>query len=359
MRILSLILLTFALPLAAEVQIESLQAEHGNGTYRFPKLLGTGDAVKRINTYLHAIELKLLPDSFESSPFENIWPKEGEIWGVTRLDYHVDRYGPGFLAVTIESDTGGAFTSRQSINYLFDLASGQPIILEQLLSESGLRNLHAQLRQQRSQRITDFLSGEIITNGRDGRAVSLDSSNPERAALQRSTYEQCRQTRLGRSIDEEHVHLGSQHLTMSIRGCMLPYIRDLDALGDFENLISYRALEDDLTPYGHCLLIKDGANCKRPPDIRAGGVYQGSLDGSIPITLVLSHKSRNHLSSALYRGAKVEYTPLEGDASVPEYRQLYESSYPPAHFELRVDKSGELTGIWQQQGGKTLPVQLR
>lgn len=222
MRILSLILLTFALPLAAEVQIESLQTEHGNGTYRFPKLLGTGDAVKRINTYLHAIELKLLPDSFESSPFENIWPKEGEIWGVTRLDYHVDRYGPGFLAVTIESDTGGAFTSRQSINYLFDLASGQPIILEQLLSESGLRNLHAQLRQQRSQRITDFLSGEIITNGRDGRAVSLDSSNPERAALQRITYEQCRQTRLGRSIDEEHVHLGSQHLTMSITGCMLP-----------------------------------------------------------------------------------------------------------------------------------------
>lgn len=359
MRFLSLILLTFTLPLAAEVQIESLQAEHGNGTYRFPKLVGTGDAVKRINTYLHTMELKTRPDSFKSSPFENIWPQEGEIWGVTRLDYHVDGYGPGFLAVTIESDTGGAFTSTQSTSHLFDLASGQPIILEQLLSESGLQNLHAQLRQQRSQRITDFLSGETITNGRDGRAVSLDSSNPEIAELQRSTYEQCRQTRLGRSIDEERIHWGSQHMTMSIRGCMLPYMRDLDELGDFENSIAYTALENDLTPYGHCLLIKDGANCKRPPDIRAGGVYQGSLNGSIPITLILSHKSRNPLSSALYRGAEAEYTPLAGDASAPEYRQVYESSYPPAHFELRLEKGGELTGTWQQQGDQALPVRLR
>ena len=135
MRFLSLLLLSVALPVAAELRFEDLETKRSDwATYRFPVLQGDSLAVRRINTYLHVMELEGLPGRFERSPFERIRPKEGEIWGTNSLDYRIDTEQPGFLSLTISGEYTGAYTSMGHVTYLFDLDSGQPIGLSQLFT---------------------------------------------------------------------------------------------------------------------------------------------------------------------------------------------------------------------------------
>ena len=95
MRYLPLLMLATVMPVAAELRFENLEAKRGDwANYRFPVLQGDSLAVRRINTYLHVMELEGLPGRFERSPFERIWPKEGEIWGTNSLDYRIDTEQP-------------------------------------------------------------------------------------------------------------------------------------------------------------------------------------------------------------------------------------------------------------------------
>src|SRR5690606_10121734 len=184
MRFLSLLLLSAALPVAAELHVESLEAKRSEWeTYRFPLFKGDSVAIGRINTYLHAVVLNGLPGRFERSPFERIWPKNGEIWGTNSLDYRIDAEQPGFLSLTISGEYTGAYTSMGHVTYLFDLASGQPIGLSQLFTSAGLQRLGERIGRERSKRIEDYLAGIPVPTGYGDQQGSL--SRPRR--IQRRT----------------------------------------------------------------------------------------------------------------------------------------------------------------------------
>lgn len=152
--------------------------------------------MRRINTYLHVMELEGLPERFERSPFERIWPKEGEIWGTNSLDYRIDTEQPGFLSLTISGEYTGAYTAMGHVTYLFDLASGQPIGLSQLFTSAGLQRLGECIGRERSKRIEDYLAGVPVPGGHTEELVSLSpDDNDERSDEQRDMYRQCLSSR--------------------------------------------------------------------------------------------------------------------------------------------------------------------
>lgn len=361
MRYLPLLLLASAVPLAAELRFENLQAKRSEwASYRFPVLLGNSPAVRRINTYLHAMELEGLPERFEHSPFERIWPKDGEIWGTNSLDYQVDSEQPGFLSVTISGEYTGAYTTMGHVTYLFDLNNGHPIGLGQLFTLAGLQRLAERIGRERGKRIEDFLAGIPVRSGYGDELVSLTpDADDEHSEVQREMYRQCLPNRSETDLSYDRVQLGKQKLTLTAGGCAPHVVRALDDLGDFTNSLPYAELADDLSPYGRCLLLEQRGDCQHPADLQAGGVYWGKIDGRYPITLIVgSSQSSRPQSSVYFYDKYAKRIELSQQKARDGQLRLKEGGDTPAQFDLQLQADGRLRGTWQQEGGKALSVEL-
>ncbi|WP_322981907.1 hypothetical protein [Pseudomonas sp. C11] len=362
MRFLFLFLLSAALPVAAELRVEILEAKHsGWANYRFPALQGDSLAVRRINTYLHAMELEGLPGRFERSPFERIWPEDGGITGTNSLDYRIDTEQPGFLSLTISREYTNAYTSMHHVTYLFDLASGQPIGLSQLLTSAGLQRLGKRLGQERRKRIEDYLAGTPVPGGYTDELVSLSpDDHDERSEEQRDMYRRCLPNRSKADLRYNRLQLDKQKLTLTGENCAPHVAQALDDLGEFANSVPYAELEAGLTPYGRCLLLEQRSDCRHPGDLKAGGVYWGKIGGRYPITLVVGtdRNSRPQSSSYFYDKYATRIELSRNDLRDGRLR-LQEGGDTPATFDLYLQADGSLRGTWQQDGGRALPVELR
>lgn len=353
MRYLPLMLLAVTLPAGAELHFDELQAKRSEWeTYRFPVLKGDGNAVQRINTYLQASVLEGLPGRFERSPFERIWPKDGEIWGTNSIDYAIDGQGPGYLSLSLTSEYTGAYTSMGTFTYQFDLASGQPIALAQLFSEVGLKKLGERMGRERGKRIKDFLAALPPPD-----EASTAPDDDDHVEIQRSMYEECLPRRSQGELQYDRVQLGDDSLTLIAESCAAHAVRALDDLGDYPNSLPYVELADDLSAYGRCLLLEQRDNCQRPADLRAGGTYQGKIDGRYAITLVL--KGGVFSSSSYFYDRYAKRIELSQQDAGAEHVRLREDGDAAALFDLRLQPDGSLRGTWQQDGGKALAVELR
>ncbi|TBV03274.1 hypothetical protein [Phytopseudomonas dryadis] len=355
MRYLLLPLLVAALSAQAEVRIDDLEARRGDWeTYRFPLLSGDSPAIGRINTFLHTLELQALPGRFEQSPFEKVWPKRGEIWGVNLLDYQVVGQGPGYLSVAIEGEYTAAYTSRSTRSYNFDLASGRPIALAQLFSRDGLLRVQREAQAQRAKRMEDFLGQ--LPPAQAGHAEDM-SEDEQWQEDQREMYLRCLDSRRHADLDYDRVQLSGDALTLIAEPCAAHVERALDDLGEFPNRFSYRSLGDDLSPYGRCLLLERRGDCVLPVSENAQGVYRGTL-GRYPITLVIERLyADGSLSASYFYDKYAKRIELGG-----KYRQavhtLREGGESPARFELERQADGSLKGTWQQGDKPVLDVRL-
>ena len=354
MRFLPLLLLSAALPVAAELRVENLEAKRSEWeTYRFPLFNGDSPAIGRINTYLHAVVLNGLPGRFEHSPFERIWPKDGEIWGTNNIDYMIDGQGPGYLSLSVTGEYTGAYTSMGTFSYPFDLRSGRPIGLEQLFTPAGLQRLGERVGLERGQRIEAFLAE--LPPPTDATA-ELDEDN-ERLETQRSMYQECLPRRSNSDLQYNRVELHHDALVLVAEGCAAHVVRALDDLSEYSNSIPYAQLADDFSSYGRCLLLEQRSDCQRPADLRAGGAYRGKIDGRYAISLVLG--SNVYASSSYFYERYARQIELSPQTISADQVRLYEGGDEPAVFDLHLQPDGSLTGTWQQQGGKALPVELR
>lgn len=355
MRLLLLPLLAIALPALADVRIDDLTAKRSDWeSYRFPLLVGDSPAIARINTFLHAGELEALPGRFAKSPFEKVQPRAGEISGVTNLDYRVLGQGPGFLSLAIDGEYTSAYTSQGTRTYNFDLASGRPIGLPQLLSGEALQRLQGELQTQRVKRLEDFL--KALPPSKPANAGTL-SDDDQRLEDQRGMYAECLNTRRDAGLDYDRLQLGSDSLTLVGESCASHALRALDDLGEFTNSFSYQSLSADLSPYGRCLLLEKRSDCALPANSTVQGVYRGTL-GRYPITLVIEQQYADHSLSAGYFYDKHASLIRLGGELQQDSLTLQEGGEPPAHFRLERQADGSLTGTWQQGDKPALAVKL-
>lgn len=355
MRLLLLLLLAIALPALADVRIDDLTDQRSDWeTYRFPLLVGDSPAIARINTFLHVRELQALPGRFAKSPFEKVRPKEGEIGGVNSLDYQVVGQGPGYLSLNVDSEYTAAYSSQNSTAYNFDLASGRPIGLAQLLTPEGLARLQTELQRKRAKRMQDFLKAMPPSKPVDPDELSDDEQQQED---QRELYSECLESLGEASFDFDRLQLGTDSMTVIGGSCANHASRALDELGEFPESISYQALSADLSPYGRCLLLEKRSDCALPANSTAQGVYHGSL-GAYPITLVIEQLySDRSLTASYFYDKHAKYIELGGELQ-QDSLTLHESGEPPARFELEFQADGSLTGTWQQGEKRALAVKL-
>lgn len=350
-------LLSFALlaqlPVYAlgESKVMTLEATRSEWlTYRFPLFEGESPALDRINRYLHALELDGLPGSFEQSPFERVWPKEGEGPGITNLDYEIHAQTAGFVSLDSSSEYLGPYLSLGNRSYAFDLTDGHPLSLPALLSEPGLQRLQKRVSEARVVRIEGFLA-QLPTDATGEEA--------EAVAIQRDMYERCLPVIRDTGLEHDGLVVEQTQLTLTAGQCSVHAIRALDDLGDFSNRFAYADLADDLSPYGRCLLLElrgDCANLRKP---QIAGVYRGDIDHR-RATLVITPPSADGISRALYfsddTARMVEMSVQHSDDG--NLANLGNLGDDPAIALLRLGHGGQLSGTWQGKEGPQ-SVELR
>lgn len=332
---------TYALGESKVRAIEATRSEWS--TYRFPLFEGESPALDRINIYLHVLELDGLPGRFEQSPFERIWPKDGEGPGVTSLDYELPAQTAGFVSVDITSEYVGAYLSLGDRSYAFDLADGHPLSLPALLSEPGLQRLQKRTSDARVARIEGFLA-QLPTNSTGEEA--------EMTAIQRDMYEHCLPLVRDTRLEHDRLVLEQTQLTLTAGPCSAHAIRALDDLGEISNSFAYADLVEDLSPYGRCLSLEQRGDCANLRKPGLAGVYRGDIDHH-RATLVITPAGADGASRALYfrdDAARLVELSLKhsDDGNLAKLTNLADGS---ATAELWLGPDGQLSGTWNGAQG--------
>src|SRR5690606_3439512 len=74
------------------------------GALEFPTLADSSAAAQKINTFLQASVLDILPDKFKKSPFEKVAPHPESKQGLTGMSYAILRNDDKILSIEIFSE---------------------------------------------------------------------------------------------------------------------------------------------------------------------------------------------------------------------------------------------------------------
>lgn len=351
--LLPCLLLALATPASAAFHIEAIKATHPNGSeYSFPLLTDQNEAAANINTWLQAVSLQKLPGRYGKSPFEAIWPEDDSWQGVTDMDFQVDSNEPGYLSVDIAYEYMSAYPSQHSTTYNFDARTGQPIQLRDLFTSDSQQWLRQQASDARVKRIEGFLAGSLPEKDLRLR------DDPEEAQVQKQVYENCLPYVRDDDLRYNNLILGASELTLVRELCAPHVAQALDDLGEYSNSWKYTDLTAQLSDYGRCLLVDKRTDCTRGNATLSTGVWRGKLDSRYPITLVLENENPDGtIGGAYFYDKFARYIGLNGKRDAQGGLTLSEEGPPPATFSLTPSDTG-LSGTWQQDGGKSLPIEL-
>ena len=355
----ALFFLLWPLAVSAQLHVETLQSPDAaidTRTFKVPKVVGTPiEVADRINLWLQYTQLEVIPGHYKKSPFDNVGQEDS---GTTRLDYEVTTQTPNLLSFNLSGEYMGAYPSGSRSTVNFDLASGRPIVVEDLFTPLGFSRFSKRAIVARLKTIDDFVTALGRSGGSDG---GLDADEKE---SQRRQYQECRAGYIASGPRHDQLVLAQDHLTVS-SDCGFPHvIQALDDLGSIEHSQTYVAMDRDLNPYGHCLLVERRTDCKIPLQKLHVGVYRGSIAAHYPITLLVT--DNGYSLQALYFYDRIgNPMSLTTTAPGPNHARMElpapgsQKSAAAEVFELVIQGDGSLQGTWAQPGKSPLPVTLR
>jgi uncharacterized protein YecT (DUF1311 family) len=341
-------------PAAGMLTVENMEATHRRGTlYRFPRIGGDTPAAARINTYLQTRFLEQIPGHERGGLFAQVWPEEDSNHGLVGLDYTLTFEQPGILRVDVYSEFYGAGYTESLDTFHFDARTGQLITLRHLLTPEGLAQVDAEIREQRLQKIDDFIAGKEV----DGARLRSD---PAEAGEQKFLYEGCRAhvekshptVRDALRIDQRSYELVREPCGSRSSWALLDLVLSAGR--------GFTLDQERFSEYGRCLLIDRRANCRRGDGGLAPGVYLGKIVDHGPVTLVVQGVSWEGVPYAWYFHDELgEKIPLKASLDEDGSGILLEADASGALLRLRPTPNGGLVGDWTQEGKEPQPVSLR
>lgn len=350
----SLLFLLCPLVVHAELRVAALPAPDPATAEAFKVPMITGaptDVAERINLWLQYKQLEVIPGHYSRSPFENV----GGNSGTTGLGFDVAAQTSNLLSLKLNGEYMGAYPSAGQSAVNFDLASGRPIVIEDLLTPAGLSRFSKRVAAQRLKTIDAFISTLSTSQSTDGRDADERDS-------QRTQYLECRSNNIADGAPSGDLLLAKDHLSTA-SDCYFPHvIQALDDIGEMKHSETYAALARDLSPYGLCLLLAQRRDCQLPMDTLHAGVYRGSLGGRFPVTLLVI-AAADKTADALYFYDRIG-APISLVSTMPGPRRVRlevkaDSRNPASEvFDLVVQRDGSLEGAWTQTGKAPLSVTL-
>jgi hypothetical protein len=337
----------------AQLHVVPLTAPHtqsaDDNSLKFPLVTGGSEqADQRINTWLQVSQLQKLPGRYQKSPFEDIELKGDTPPGTSSLDYSVNASTRSYLSLSINGEYDSASVNMFNSQYNFDAQSGNPLTLTDLFSREGLVKFTQQVRTARLKAVDGYLA----------KLAAQPQSDADQSSDIHRIFSECRPDLVKETLRGTDFTLTKDTLSLS-RDCALSHY-DEASTEDYGPIVtSYRfqALASLLSDYGRCLLIDQRTDCVNPHPDPSWGILHGTLDGRYPITLIYGTPA----SDGYFYDKFGKYIELSGGLEADGTVHLRESPEhgPDAHFALKHQADGSVTGAWTQDGThKTLAVAL-
>lgn len=331
----------------AQVHVDTLKFPAGTAYaehYDVPVISGVGaDVAAKINLTIQYSLLRQVPGHYH----QPIFTEEDQAGGMTNLIFTVVRADSQVLTIDFEVSSMGAHPYVDHTWMSFDLHDGQFIVPEDILTAQGVKRG----RQAATKSLLSAIKS-IVAHPNPARTAPGTEDDLQ---TQQEAYERCT-GELSDSDGNTTFEIGPA-LTVA-RGCFFPHmIVALDDVGEVTWKASYESLAPYMTPYGHCLLIERGADCRRATVAPTVGTWRGTVGKGSAIAMI------GFTSGASYLYERIG-TPivLENAKAPPGHwvlRHKDEHGAIVETFDLAPADSGGFTGTWTQAGKPGLPVVLQ
>lgn len=331
------------------VKISELKPVHQKNHFPEVKVLNNPKVTEKINTFLQLINLDHLPGVFKNHPFEKVsFDSDTERGAKVGFDgWKKLKTSPDILSILIYGVSSGAYPEYFEIYYNFDLHTGEPVVLENLFTQTGKAKLVKILNQKVTLRVKDYLT--------DLQSAAKTTSKEDREAVteQINMYKECLERNAGATLDYYEHRFSKDSITF-IRGrCANHALMALDDLDKHYITFSYKELSAYLSPTGKQLLF--GHPTEQLAASPAGKIFKGKIGGLYPVTAMITNINNDGSLNMSYWYDKVK-TPIEWKGvflnnhfSLKEsggYDQKSEKQIEAASIEADWINRRRITGTW-------------
>jgi hypothetical protein len=259
--------------------------------YHFPKVSCSDKKTEeKINIFLQIEYLEHLPGVFKKHPYEKICYDPNDNHGTVSFEgWEKYKTPKNILSLKIEGEATGAYPEHFEQYRSFDLTTGNPIIMRNLLLESKRMGLAELLNQKVKTQIDDYLK-EV----RDSlKSPTVIGEERERYGEQDTLYTNCLQDHEETTMDSYEYYFTKDSVTFVLGRCSNHAMRAIDDLYDFYIPMAYTDLGTYLNPYGKSILYSQ--NTIVTPDNPESKMFKGTI-GKIPVTMILTEKDYDSVS---------------------------------------------------------------
>jgi hypothetical protein len=220
--------------------------------YIFPKIVVPENSVvtKKINDILRIDFLEATTETPENHIFDSIWAIKDRFWSLNYIDYKIEPNTNSIVSLSISGERCYAYCEENTIDYTFDVKTGERLALDELFIKTGLTLLIDSINISKIKLITEKLLEikDTITHEK-----FVDEENYYKDMFE--MYSEC----LENKIQLEYIHgflISGNKITITTDRCSSHVNRNIDELWDFKFTFNLEDWNNFLTTYGKTLIVK-------------------------------------------------------------------------------------------------------
>ncbi len=283
-------------PTLAQVQVSDLEPRYQE--YKFPSVQSNDKKIaEKINTWLQLTHLEIVPGMFKKHPFEKIAFDSTDCCASVDF-YKWDKFSvktDKILSLAVHGIGTGAYSEDFVHFENFDLTTGNPIVVSDLFSQDGLRNIGEVLDLKVRREIRNFLV-ELKNNVND---KTLSDEHRELSQHQIDLYEDCLDHKIWGNIRMYEMYFSADSIYFERGRCSNHAMRAMDDLYTFKNSFKITQIQDLLSDYGKFLLLPDSKKVEYKSSPQ-GKVYKGTINKSRVTALVPNIDTDDHSLNIYY-----------------------------------------------------------
>jgi hypothetical protein len=204
-----------------------------------------------INTTIYSDMLEMpAPKKWQQS-LQNV--PEQAAQSQSEITYEVSRNDGKILSIQIEAEGCGAYCESYTSFFNFNIANGEPIAIQDMVTEKGLISLDKKLIEIRTTTLKKEITRLQSEAKNTAAAKGKDDTNPYEDSI--VLYQDCLATMADISLADSRFKIDKDHIVFIYDRCSNHAMRAADTLDQFQDALSFEAIKSYLNDYGKQLLL--------------------------------------------------------------------------------------------------------
>ncbi len=299
----------------------------------------------KINTFLQIKHLEHLPKKFKKNPFERVASDPENCCGYTEFySWKVNKTPASILSLFITGETNGAYPEGFDDYENFNAKTGNPILLKEVFTESGLESIEKQFITKVKNEIQNFLK----TIPAQLKKTKKKSAERETLEEQKFMYTDCLSyITIGELNSYTNFYFANQSIILIRERCSNHAMRGIDELDKYEIPFNYAKIKPLLSNYGNSLFLN--ANKNYVSETPEGKIFKGFIDKKIPITVLVKQFNDGGSIDVIYWYDKVRETILCSGSFTDDTFELSENNTDgnaTAKINAKFINNKKIIGTW-------------